>query len=201
MQIAIAILLTIWVNILFAQDISIKSNPEHADVYFVSEAGKKITVGKTPYSSPLAMVSSFQGGGATYTIEVIKDGFEPYRIIIPSITNGEINLFVNLEIDKNIKMTREFDQLVTELFDVQRMVRTKDTSSAKRKLVALEKKFPHFSVVYEMLGSVEYLEKNYSKSLSMYRKAYSVNPENRDAFKMMTYLEKKFNIHKAGTTK
>ena len=40
--------------------------------------------------------------------------------------------------------------------------------------------------------------KEFKRSLSFYRKAFAVNPKNRDAYRMKLYLEKKFKISSKG---
>ena len=76
------------------------------------------------------------------------------------------------------------------------MVRLKDYQSSLQKLEMLERKFPHFSIIHEMKGMIFYLQKNFKMALNFYRKANGINPQNIEAYKMKTYLEKKFGISK-----
>jgi tetratricopeptide (TPR) repeat protein len=105
-----------------------------------------------------------------------------------------IDLKINLQISKDIEMTKKIDKFVNSLFESQRMVRSKNYDGAIAELNKAEAIFPFVSSVYEIKGSVFYLKKNYPESLSFYRKAVSINPENIDAYNLKLYLEKNFNL-------
>lgn len=180
---------------LFAEDISITSNPEQAIISVRNaQTGQSVRIGKTPYKGNLETIISNIASGSVFMLELTKDGFEPYRILITKTGASDIAVNVNMTVDRNMRMTQDFDILMSELFDVQRMIRTKDYDSSMQKLDVLIKKFPHFSIVYEMKGSIFYLMKEFKRSLTFYRKAFAVNPKNRDAYRMKTYLEKKFKV-------
>jgi tetratricopeptide (TPR) repeat protein len=178
-----------------ASELKITSNPEDCEVVVKNaQTGQESTLGKTPYTGNLETISQNVAGSNVFMVQLKKEGFEPMRIIVTKVGNTDIVLSANLEISKNITLNRDFDTLAGELFDVQRLIRVKDYDSSLKKLDQLEKKFPHFSVVYEMKGSVFYLTKEYKRALAYYRKAFATNPDNMDAYRMKIYLEKKFNI-------
>jgi len=175
-------------------DIVIKSSPKDCEVFVVDpETGNKTALGKTPYESTVQQVAGGNESGSIQ-IEVAKPGFIPYHIAIPSAVGADVKLFANLEVEKNISMNQDFDLLVGDLFDVLRMVRVKDYKNSFSKLEKLEKRFPHFSIIYEMKGMISYLQKNYKQALNFYRKSFGVNPKNMEAYRMKVYLEKKFKI-------
>ena len=175
--------------------LTITSNPESCDVKILNSAtGKFASVGKTPYTADLKNLKGPSGSDKMMQITVEKIGFIPFNIVIPLLGSIDVKLKANLEVEKDIKYAADFDMLVGDLFDVLRMMRVKDYTSAVTKLSMLEKKFPHFSIVHEMKGSAYYLNKEYKKALNYYRKAFAQNPKNREAYRMKIYLEKKFNI-------
>lgn len=178
----------------FAADFEVLSNPVDADVFLVSEDGKKTALGKTPYKSDGESLKNSHGSNGSINITVAKSGFLPFSIVVPMITKTAVKINASLEIEKDIKLTQDFDLLTSDLFDALRMMRGKDYKSAYAKLELLEKKFPHFSIIYEMKGAILYLQNEYKMSLNYYRKAFGVNPQNREAYKMKTYLEKKFGL-------
>lgn len=196
----------IWITLLsayllgtcaFAKNIEIDSNPSDTEIFvFSSDGGQEVNLGKTPYKGSIDDVASKIGGGNAFVIELRKDGFEPHRFIFSTISKNEIALKVNMKVAKNIEMVQDFDLLVAELFDVQRMVRTRDFVSGLEKIDLIEKKFPHFSVVHEMKGSIFYVQGEFTRSLASYRKAFSLNSKNLDAYRMKTYLEKRFGADK-----
>lgn len=182
----------------FAADLNIKSNPADCDVFVIGENGKKNAVGKTPYKTSIDEIKNNFGVEGSVQFLVHKPGFEEFNIVVPLIGSSDVNLSANLEVQRDIKMTQDLDLLVTDLFDVLRMMRGKDFDTAYAKLDKLEQKFPHYSIIYEMKGTISYLQKEFKKALSFYRKAFGINPKNREAYKMKVYLEKKFQVD-AGT--
>jgi len=178
-----------------AEEIAITSNPEEVNIFVKNaQTGQELNIGKTPYKGDVDALTANVANGSVFMIELRKDGFEPYRILFTKAGKSDIAVNVNMEVSKDMSMTQDFDLLTGDLFDVQRMVRTKDYQSALKKLEMLEKKFPHFSIVYEMKASVFYLMKEFKRSLTFYRKAFATNPKNRDAYRMKMYLEKKFKV-------
>lgn len=185
----------IFATVAGAEEIAITSNPEEVNIFVKNaQTGQELNIGKTPYKGDVDALIANVANGSVFMLELRKTGFEPYRILVTKAGKSDIAVNVNLEVSKDMSMTQDFDLLTGDLFDVQRMVRTKDYQSAIKKLEMLEKKFPHFSVVYEMKGSVFYLMKEFKRSLTFYRKAFATNPKNRDAYRMKMYLEKKFKV-------
>ncbi|WP_372655665.1 tetratricopeptide repeat protein [Halobacteriovorax sp.] len=178
----------------FAAELVINSNPSECDIFVISSSGKKSAIGKTPYKGNLDSLKSTFGLSGTVQILVHKPGFETFNILVPVISSSDVILNANLEVERSIKITQDVDLLVTDLFDVLRMMRVKDFPSAYAKLERLEAKFPHYSIIYEMKGSISYMQKEFKKALNYYRKAFGVNPKNREAYRMKVYLEKMFKV-------
>jgi len=57
-------------------------------------------------------------------------------------------------------------------------------------LKLLENSEKNLSIIPELIASTYYLKKDMANALTWYKKAYRVNPENKDAFMMKSYLEK-----------
>lgn len=178
-----------------ASEFEIISNPQEADVFVFGVDGKKNVLGKTPFKIDLESLKASYANEETVNVTVAKLGFESFNVVVPLLSKTSVKINANLEIEKDLKFTQDFDLLTTDLFDVLRMMRTKDYNSAYEKLGLLEQRFPHFSIIYEMKGAVLYMRQEYTSSLNYYRKAFGINPQNREAFKMKTYLEKKFGIN------
>lgn len=181
-------------NTLWASKIEIFTNPEEAEVYVINpENGERVTVGTTPYEGPLDLLSQKASGSTSFVIEIAKPGFDSYRLLYSIISSGDVTLRVNLPLKNEIKLTQDLDLLMSDLFDVQRMVRARDFNSALTKIELLEAKFPQYSILHEMKGSIFYLTQDFTRALSSYRRAFSLNAKNRDAYRMKVYLERKFN--------
>ncbi|MBI2521474.1 MAG: hypothetical protein HYV97_13735 [Bdellovibrio sp.] len=182
----------------FAEDLTITSNPEQADIFIKSTSNDPgVKIGRTPLKIPMNEVVNNFAKSNVFILEISKEGFDSYRLLLTRTGSNDIELSVNLEVSKNLKLVKDVDYLVTQLFEVQRQIRIKDYVDALKRLDQLEKDFPHYSVVYELKASTYYLSKDFSKALSYYRKAFSMNADNRDAFIMKNYLEEKFKLQQA----
>lgn len=188
----------IFTTTLYGEELKVNSNPEKADIYVKNALTKeRVKIGKTPLEIGMSDIVTNFAKSSVFIVEIEKDGFEPYRVLLTRTGSNDIEMNVNLDISKNIKIIKDLDFLMTQLFDVQRQIRSKDYVNAIRKLDILEKDFPHYSIIYELKGSAYYLTKDFNKALNFYRKAFSINPDNRDAYIMKVYLEKKFNLKPA----
>jgi hypothetical protein len=177
----------------FASKIEIVTNPEEAEVFVINpENGERVTVGTTPYEGPLDLLSQKASGATSFIIEIDKPGFDSYRLLYSVIASSDVTLRVNLPLKNDIKLTQDIDLLMSDLFDVQRLVRGRDYASALSKVELLEAKFPQYSILHEIKGSVFYLTQDFTRALASYRRAFSLNAKNRDAYRMKVYLERKF---------
>ncbi len=172
----------------------IKSNPEDSTVYVVRANGKEVKVGKTPFEGDLSNLTSRYVKSDSFVITLKKKGYEDYRVLMAKNSNVDMNLSANLTIHEKVSSIKEYDLLIADLFDVQRLMRSKNYSDAQGKLDSLEKKYNGFSIIPELKGIAYYMSKDIEKSLSHFRRAFSVNPENKDAYKMKVYLEKKLGV-------
>ncbi|OFZ14260.1 MAG: hypothetical protein A2X86_05275 [Bdellovibrionales bacterium GWA2_49_15] len=191
----LVLVLTFFSRWCLAEELTVTSNPEQADIFIKTtsnDAGVKI--GRTPLKIPMSEVVNNFAKSNVFILEISKEGFDPYRVLLTRTGSNDIELSVNLDVSKNLKLVKDVDYLVTQLFEVQRQIRIKDYVDALKRLDILEKDFPHYSVVYELKASTYYLSKDFSKALSYYRKAFSMNSDNRDAYIMKLYLEEKFKL-------
>lgn len=177
-----------------AAKLVIESNPTESDVFVIDKNGIKNGIGKTPFTAEMAELTTNYSENGPVQIEISKAGFEKYSVAVPNLKDSDVIINANLEIEKDMKFAQDFDFLMGDLFDVLRMIRGKDLITAMDKLQQLEVKFPHFSIIHEMKGSVAYLQKDFTKALNFYRKSFGLNPKNREAYRMKMYLEKKFGV-------
>ena len=173
----------------------IQSTPDGTDVYFQkSTTSSLVKLGKTPLTLTDLELAKVLGESKTFVVSLTRDGFQPYRIMMVRTKEVEMNLDVKMEITEEIKTAKKHDNLMSELFEVQRLIRSDNFQGALTRLETLEKEYKNFSIIPEMKGLAYYMSKDINKALSMFRIAFSKNPENRDAYKMKIYLEKKLGI-------
>lgn len=190
----IILLLALFSASIYADDLALNSFPSEADVFVKNtKTGKEVKVGQTPLKIPLSQLLSY-AQDRVFVLKVKKYGHVDYRVLLTNVESTDIELNVKLNVDRNLSETRNFDKLVSGLFEVQRLIRVKNYSESLTLLADLEKQFPHYSIISELKGGAYYLKKDFKAALGAYRKAFSLNPDNVDAYRMKIYLEKSFNL-------
>lgn len=179
----------------FASDFEVITTPENSDVYLqINPKDKPIKMGRTPLKLDTEEVYKYLNGNKTYIIDIKKDGFDDYKIMMVRSEDVSVKLDVLLEVTSEIKTIKKHDILMSNLFKVQRLIRSNNFDDAIDKLNNLEKDYSDFSIISELKGITYYMKKDVNKALSMFRLAFSKNPQNSDAYKMKIYLEKKLGI-------
>ena len=177
-----------------AGKITIKSQPDAADIFIIDGTSKPVPLGKTPFESDLEDIIRNYVKSSSFVLELKKDGHDPYRVLVAKTANVDMALTATLELSQAITNIKEHDFLMNELFDVQKLIRARNFTDAINKLEDLEKKNPRLSIIPELRATAMYLNKDVEGALSYYRKAFSVNPDNADAYRMKIYLEKKLGV-------
>lgn len=177
----------------FAAKLTIKSQPEGAEI-FVSINGKNVRLGATPYETDLSEIIRTYVKSNSFMIELKKTGHMPYRVLLAKTEDVDLELTANLELDQAVSNHKEHDLLMNQLFDVQKLIRGRNFRDALLKLDDLEKKHPTLSVIPELKATSYYMNKEVENALSYYRKAFALNPDNSDAYRMKVYLEKKLGV-------
>lgn len=177
----------------FAAKLVIKSQPEGAEI-FIQTSGKPVRLGATPYETDLSEVIKTYVKSNSFLLELKKAGHQPYRVLIAKTEDVDLELSANLELDEAISNHKEHDLLMNQLFDVQKMIRGRNFRDALAKLDELEKKHPTLSIIPELKATSYYMNKEVENALSYYRKAFALNPDNSDAYRMKVYLEKKLGV-------
>lgn len=171
----------------------IKSQPDGAEI-FITTNGKPVRLGVTPYEANLTEVMSTYVKSSSFMLELKKQGHNPYRVLLAKTDDVDLELTANLALDQAVSNIKEHDALMNQLFDVQKLVRGKNFRDAIMKLDELEKKHPALSIIPELKATAYYMNKEVENALSYYRRAFALNPDNHDAYRMKVYLEKKMGI-------
>lgn len=179
----------------YTQEFEILSTPSDVEV-FIKKTPKDIPqkLGKTPLKLKAKEVFNKIGDQKTFLIKLAKDGFKSYEVVLVKSENIDMKLDFLLEINPKYKIINKHDLLISDLFKVQRLIRSNNLSEAITKLESLEKENKDFSVITELKGIAYYMQKDLNKALSMFRSAFSKNPDNQDAYKMKVYIEKKLGL-------
>lgn len=171
----------------------IKSQPEGAEIY-ITVGGRPVRLGATPYEVDLTEIIKSYVKSNSFLIELKKSGHYPYRVLLAKTDDVDLELTANLELDEAVSNHKAHDLLMNQLFDVQRMIRGRNFRDALLKLDELEKKHPTLSIIPELKATTYYMNKDVENALAYYRKAFGLNSDNADAYRMKLYLEKKLGI-------
>lgn len=185
------IFLSIGLSKAFADQIKLKSEPVDAVIYVRDLNGTmKNKIGKTPFEGNIQEIASTYAKSNFFIITLEKDGYESQSVLLNDLLKSDIELNMNLVAKEDILEFRKLDKSINDLFEAQRLLRAQQYNEAVNLLKTIEKDQPKLTIVPEMLGSAFYLLKDQKAALSWYEKAYRMNPENKDAYIMKTYIRK-----------
>ena len=181
----------VYIEDAFCDQLKLKSDPPDAIVSIRDLNGvQNVKIGKTPYEGNIAdLVSNFAKSNF-FLIVIEKDGYENQSILLSDLLKSDIELNINLVPKEDILLFKNIDKSIVDLFESQRLMRLGQYDDAIALLKKLETEQPKLSSVPEFMGSAYYLKKDTKGALSWYEKAYRLNPENKDAYSMKTYLRK-----------
>ena len=194
-------ILALLISSAFAKEITVNSTPTKADVKISPlSGGNGRKAGETPYKISLSEASTtYANGSDIFIVEVLKEGYETYRILIPNFLKAAINLDVVLEQKTDLETIKKIDKGMADLFEAQRMIRSSNYEGAIQKITEVEKALPKLSVTKELQAAAYYMQNDYKKALDYYQQAFATNTDNLDAYKMVLYLEKAMSVSKAGS--
>lgn len=185
----------IFSNTCFGASFSINSQPSEVEIFIAADANQKpVLLGKTPFKQDLEQLIQTYVKKNQFILTLKKKGYEDYNVLFTKTNSVDIKLNVNLQVENRISQIQDHDKLMMELFNVQKLIRGRNISDAIKKLDQLEKKFGDFSIVAELKATAYYMNKDIENALSYYRRAFALNSENVDAYKMKVYLEKKLGV-------
>lgn len=187
------LILGLYVGQASAAKLVIKSQPEGAEI-FIRSGDKSVRLGVSPYEANLTEVINTYVKANSFLIELKKPGHNPYRLLLAKTSDVDLELNANLELDRAISNIKEHDNLMNQLFEIQKLVRGRNFRDAILKLDELEVKHPALSIIPEMKATAYYMNKEVENALSYYRRAFALNSDNHDAYRMKVYLEKKLGI-------
>jgi tetratricopeptide (TPR) repeat protein len=198
MQLIILLVTLLLSQLAWTKELIINSTPDKAEVRIVPlSGGEGRKAGETPFKIPVTEASgSYANGADLFIIEVQKEGYEPYRLVVPEFIKSDLNIDIILNQRSDWDTLKKIDKGVTDLFEVQRMIRSRNYDGAIKKIDEVEKYLPKLSVTKELQAAAYYMQNDYKRALDYYQQAYAANTENLDAYKMIVYLEKAMGIKK-----
>lgn len=124
-------------------------------------------------------------------IDLQKEGYKKSSVLLAETEAVDIEVQMNLNPEDKLENARKYDELSNQLFEVQRLIRTKSFEEALKITATIKKDFPELSVPNELEGSIYYLQSKFKKSLEAFNLAYSKNTENAFVLKMKKLIIEK----------
>jgi tetratricopeptide (TPR) repeat protein len=170
--------------------VSIKSNPEKAKIY-VSDfnSDEKKYLGETPYSGTSKDIKTMTNGSGPVFLTLEKDGYFSQRIFVTELNAAEMAVNLSLKPERAIEESFSLDEVISGLFESQRLVKSKRYEEALSLLAKLEEKAPYISIIYELRGGVYFIQKNYTGALEAFSLALKYNPKNVEARRLKNALQ------------
>lgn len=174
-----------------ADELKLNSDPVDANV-FIRDFGGTVNdkIGKTPFTGNIQDLANGHSKTGFFILVIEKEGYLSQSVVMSDLLKSDLGINVNLEPIQDFMKYRNIDRSINELFEAQRLIRASQYDDAIEKLKKIEGDEKSLSIVPEMIASTYYLKKEMKSALAWYKKAYRVNPENKDAFMMKAYLEK-----------
>ena len=179
-------------------NVKIHTNPSGADVYARPVGGGDMQlVGKTPiFIDSREMDQKFGNGAGAIYMELRKDGYKTDKLFVTEISRIDLSINKDLKPKRDLEMQYWMNHHISEMFEVRRLVNAKRYGIALQKIRELKKESPMISKVHEMEAGVLLLKRNYREALDAYRLSVKYDPENREAVKMVRYLERTYGFPK-----
>lgn len=174
-----------------ADELKLNSDPIDANV-FIRDFGGTVNdkIGKTPFTGNIQDLANGHSKTGFFILVIEKEGYLSQSVVMSDLLKSDLGINVNLEPIQDFMKYRNIDVSINELFEAQRLIRASQYDDAIEKLKKIEGEEKNLSIIPEMIASSYYLKKEMKSALVWYKKAYRVNPENKDAFMMKAYLEK-----------
>ena len=169
--------------------ISIKSNPEGADILVYQmnqQSGEK--VGQTPLVLTSKEIAQYVGGSESFFLELQKEGHLPLKTFVTDLSGNQITLNLSLHKIDYLHESASIQKVVNQLFACQTHARNKDYAKALDLLKQLKIEFPNLSIIYEMEGGLHLIQKDYDKAIISFNNALKHAPKNAEAQRMKKVL-------------
>ena len=72
---------------------------------------------------------------------------------------------------------------------IQAFIQKKEYEAAHMKIVSLMTDYPNISVLYDLMGNVRYLQRDYGRALEAYRQSLALSPQNSMTAEIVKRLE------------
>ena len=165
--------------------VELTSLPAGAEIWQIKSGSPLRKLGETPMILTTKEVSELDAEPTQLRMQ--KDGFRAQNILLNATPRSRTQIYIKL--DEVISEDKLLAELAKQIAEVQFLISKKDYAIAETQALQLTGKFPTISVAWDLLGNIYFIQKSYSKALSVYRKSLEIEPTNSGASRMVRRLE------------
>lgn len=177
--------------------IAVTSVPDGADVVKLTGSGSRVALGKTPLTIDLE--AQIDVGATALNLVVEHADFVNQSVLFPkTLGPSQQTLLVNLmpipktqggPLEAAVECPKIPDNMLVQVTravaEIQGLIASKDYAGATTKLMIVSTQYPNISVLYDLLGNVNYLKHDYSEALKSYERSVQLEPQNLEASRMV----------------
>ena len=169
----------------------VTSKPDGANVEIYNHKTDSYeVVGKTPFentdqkiSIPVSLLKS-----DLITIRISQPGFISEQVLLEKSGRPEMKIHANLKsvksgYDEKEDLSREqniVNEIAKVVVDIQTLIEEKKIPKAIEKITALVGEFPNSYYLWDLKGSLHYVNGEKGTAISSYEKSVELNPNNLD---------------------
>lgn len=173
-------------------NLRVTSSPDKVNVFVAGEGEQPRKIGETPLSVDSQILNTSRGRFVTVILQ--KEGFKPESILVPtSLMQKSVDVTAKLEAVELPKVcenqTAAIEQLSRGIATVQAMMGRNNFEEARAKIQSLINEYPGVSVLHDLLGNVNYVQKNLEQALFSYERSLAIDPNNMETQRMVTKIK------------
>ena len=172
--------------------LKVNSSPESADVYLADEGQQPKKIGQTPVR--LQARDLDEANGRFVTLYIKKEGYQSESVMVPTgLINKSVEISSKLEEFKLPPQCREqtvtIEKIARGVAQVQILISSNKLYEAQTQLNLLLSDYPDVSVLQDLMGNVQYINKNLDGALVHYEKSLKIDSNNLDTQRMVTKIK------------
>ncbi len=199
-----------------ASKLTVETTPEGAEVFSLEKGRPPLSLGKSPlvidllkqqiqvknlhlliskedhYSQSFIMPSSSwpKENRVFFNLEAIPQEEPPPEVDEKDNTKETMRRIEEMSKAERLKYEEQLKQIAKGIARVQFMTFRKDFMGAETELNRLVTQFPNVSTIYDLLGNIYYVQKNFTKALWAYRESNKIDPNNFETLQLIERIER-----------
>lgn len=174
-----------------SRQVYVESDPVGADLFVFTPGQAPKKVGQTPY---ILTDKDIPDRSSPIQVQAAKEGYQTLAVVIPSSVSGHLGK-LSLKLDtlslpnQCLNQTEALNRVARAVAEAQSLIKSRQYDLAEKIMSELIVAYPGLSLVYDILGNIYFLRREFDKSLTAYKKSRSLAPENAKTQRMIKQIE------------